>query len=279
MNRSGLDIAGADDDDRAVGTALAEFELTDAERAVRGLEFADSELRVRPTRRSLVDAVLAGSVVTGMGVWAVINPDRAHLGRRAVRNPEANVTWGVVLIVLGVIATYGASRPVAQANADGVEVRGLLRSRRYPWAQVADLRVDVTRVGRSNVAVGGGSIWLPWRRRPFQARGVLQLMTGKVVALGRLDGRTSAPTLASDHPTTLKMAALARWREMRVGPPVPVAVRTQRESIWPLLLAVAGATAVATWAAGRPDADPFSLVLAVVFVVIHANGFPDRSTD
>lgn len=263
-----------------MGTALAEFELTHAERAVRGIEFDNSELRVRQTRRSLVEAAIAAAFFGGIGAWMVIDPIRAHLGRSAVRNPEANVTLGVVLILLGVIAAYGQLRPDARADAEGVEVRSLFRARRYTWTEVADVRIDVPQVGRVNVAVGGGSIWLPWRRRPFEARGVLQLANGELVVLGRLVATVSSATLPDDHPTALKVAALARWREASAGPPVPVAVRTQRERIWPLLLVVAAGTAVATWAAGRPDADPLSLVMAVVvFVVIHADKRTDRSTD
>lgn len=263
---AGLDTGAAGDHDRGVGTALAEFELTDAERAVPGLELDHSELRVRQTRRSLVSVGMATAMFIGFGVWMVADPNRAHLGRTAVRNPEANVTLGVVLIVLVVIVAYGHLRPVARADSQGVEVRSLLRSRRYAWTEVADVRIDVPEVGRANVTLGGDSTWLPLRRRPFEARAVLQLTTGELVVLGGLVATVSSATLLADHPTALKVAALARWREAHAGPPVPVAVMERRERIWPLLLSVAGYTAVLSWAAGRFAVDPFMMVVTVVFV-------------
>ncbi len=61
-------------------------------------------MRVRPTRRSLVEAALAAALFVGLGVWMVADSHRSHLGNHAVRNPEANVTLGVVLIAVGVIS-------------------------------------------------------------------------------------------------------------------------------------------------------------------------------
>jgi hypothetical protein len=84
--------------------------------------------------------VVTGWVATAAAVaWCV-------LLWTAHADPPGRLIAGVAAVALAVAAVFGTrARPRLRADADGLTVGGLLRTRHYPWPLVGDVRVLATR--------------------------------------------------------------------------------------------------------------------------------------
>lgn len=69
-------------------------------------------------------------------------------------DPPGKLMAGIAAVLLIVIALFGTiARPRLAADSEGIAIRGLFRSYRWPWAQVTVRLVRSRRLGRDTAAL------------------------------------------------------------------------------------------------------------------------------
>jgi hypothetical protein len=116
-------------------------------------------------------AVLLGLLATvGLAAWAV-----------AAGDPPGRLLVGIAALVLGVATVIGAvARPRLRADDDGLALRGVSGTRRFPWE-----RVDAVRVVRMR-RLGVPAAYLEVEARDDVA-GAADGDPGRLLVLGRLE--------------------------------------------------------------------------------------------